>query len=228
MNRAFRVTASAWPRPTPVRGCPSEVEHDGLDRQPALDVGLALVGCFWPSRVRRTRQSPPHRSSLPRVDLCWPEQYSPRAPSSAPASRARSARNATSTPPPATWVCICPVASLASLPIIPQTVTLGTPRSTGASQSIAGEDPHLDESHLGELGINCGCEPLGPSPGREHDVRQAIGGRHVDRLEDRRPPTGRAHRPDDARRPQDRETADDSDPGVERLLGQGFPPVSRP
>ena len=72
--------------------------------------------------------------------------------SGAPASRASPARKPTSTPPPATWVCIWPLASLASLPIIPQTVAKGTPRPAARRRASPVKIPIWTKAISGKLG----------------------------------------------------------------------------
>ncbi len=63
---------------------------------------------------------------------------------------------------------------------------------------------------------------LGPPAGRQYQRRQALGGHHVDRLHDRRPPRRGAERPDHPGRPEDRDAAEDAEAGVGGPAGPGL------
>src|SRR5438105_7514342 len=88
------------------------------------------------------------------------------------------------------------------------------PRVGRPAQGDPGEVAHLDEAHLRQVGTQAEGHLLGPTARRQHHGRLALGGRHVDLLGDRRPVGGRGEGAHDSRRAQDRDAADDAEPGV--------------
>ena len=88
-------------------------------------------------------------------------------------------------------------------------VVLGRPAQRGA-----GEVAHLHEAHLRQLREELHGALLGAAAGAQHHRVLALGGQHRDRLLHAGPPGRGGERPDDAGGAEDRDTADDAEPGV--------------
>jgi hypothetical protein len=82
------------------------------------------------------------------------------------------------------------------------------------AQRGAGEVAHLHEAHLGQVREELHGALLSAAAGAQHHRVLALGGQHRDRLLHAGPPGRGGERPDDTGRAEDRDTADDAEPGV--------------
>ena len=82
------------------------------------------------------------------------------------------------------------------------------------AQRGAGEVAHLHEAHLRQLREELHGALLGAAAGAQHHRVLALGGQHRDRLLHAGPPGRGGERPDDAGGAEDRDAADDAEPGV--------------
>ena len=94
---------------------------------------------------------------------------------------------------------------------------LGRPAQRGA-----GEVAHLHEAHLGQVREELHGALLGAAAGTQHHRVLALGRQHGDRLLHAGPPGRGGERPDDAGGAEDRDPAEDAEPGVGGLAGHAF------